>query len=197
VGSTTTITNVEAVTNLSVATAASVVTVPCAPAFTGLWLGALAANWGKWRWKKLRFLYIPICPTSTQGSVHFAFQYDSWDTAPSNVFQISAMSHYTTGPVWSGFQAAPCLSHYEGKCPEGSIVADLDISRNDKRYYPFVTLADYNTLVAATIQLGNMYSPAKLQVLTADGTATVTACGRLYVMYEVEVFEPLIPNLNP
>lgn len=188
----TTITHTEVVSNLTVVTTTTPSTVACYPSLTSTWLSGVAANWSKFRWLKLRFLYVPSCPTSTSGSVHMGFLYDYADIVPTTVTAMSSLFRYSSGPVWSGTQVSSALKSARAPVAPGAIVSELDVSRLDKPWYSYITPANLTTLVTTNASLGSMYVPARLVVLTADGSSTTsTSIGRIYMQYEIEVIEPV------
>nr|WGL40993.1 coat protein [Cymbidium chlorotic mosaic virus] len=196
-GVSTILTNCEVNLGVVVTTGVTQVVRECAPFEVGQWLAGIAANFSKWRWLRLRFLYVPYCPTTLQGSLHMGFVYDDLDSNPTTVEAMSTLSGYTTSPLWNGAQCAPALSSVKSVVPTGSVCAVLDVTRLSKPWYPFLTAAGYTDVTETTTALGNMYSPGKLVILTIDGSSsTAVGCGRLYAQYEIELIEPIASSLN-
>lgn len=164
--------------------------IQCIPSVVEPWIQGVASSWSKYRWRKLRWIYIPFCPTSTAGSVHMGLQYDNIDATPTTVAQMSALKAYTTGPVWSGYAGSPCLENPYSNVPAGAIVLTVDVDKFEKNWYPFITQAQFTTQAGISLASVNPYSPARLIFATTDGTATSTPCGRLYAQYDIELIEP-------
>ena len=81
------------------------------------WLSQIAANYDYYRVKRMRLVYVPLCPTSTAGRVSLIYDPDSSDPAPQSKSEISAMECYTEGPVW------------------GTSYLDVRLSDTNKWYY--------------------------------------------------------------
>lgn len=190
------INNVESILQLTVGATQSSAVVQMAPFALGSWFNGLAACWSKWRLRKLRYLYVPTCPTSVSGSIHMGLQYDSVDSAPTTVTGISATYRYTSGPVWSGFQVASVLSYPERAPPPEAICCDVDVTRLSLPWYPYITSANFTQQGQIAISTQNSYSPGRLVIVTADGPATSVAAGRLYAQYSVELIEPVPASQN-
>ena len=184
-------------TEVSVSSTVTPNILQCIPYTASAWLRGVAANWSKWRWLSLKFIYIPTCPTSVSGSVHMGFLYDQSDSTPATVAEMAALRGYTTGPVWSGSEAAVMLSDVSRACPPGAICASLDVTKLSKPWYSYVTSTTLTTSITLDPSLGNIYVPARLVILTADGSATdAVSVGRLYVQYEVELIERIVASDN-
>lgn len=191
------VTNSEVVRTLSVSTGSTSGVTWFAPFDVGPWILGQAAGFSKWRFKRLRYFYIPTCPTSTTGSIHLGLQYDSLDTAPSTVQAISASYAYTTGPCWSGYQASSALSDFDTSIPEDAIAVEVDVTRFSLSWYPFTTLTAFTAQGTTLLSAQNSYAPGRLVFVTADGTSsTPIQIGRLYSQYEIEFIEPIAANLN-
>lgn len=167
----------------------------CAPFAIQSWLNGIAVNFSKWRWVKLRYIYFPVVSTANDGSFHMGLQYDTLDTSPTTVAQMSALSKYTTGPIWNGYQAAPALSSCRSPIPVGAMVVEVDVNRFSKPWYPYITQTGYTAQTATFPSLGDIFVPAKLIMMSSDGNAALTV-GRVYVQYEIELIEPEPAAMN-
>lgn len=195
-GNGTIVQNVEVAANVAVSATVGNQVVQCNPVQVGAWLTGLAANYSKWRWRSLRFFYVPVCPTSTPGSIHMGLQYDNVDAAPSTVATISALSEYTTGPVWNGFEAASALSRFKSGVPGGSVCVCVDVTRAARPWYPYITQASFQAQANIAVSLSNEFSPARLIILTSDGPVVAVSAGRVYAQYEIELIEPIAASTN-
>lgn len=193
------INHVEEVATLSVNNTVTPQILQCIPSVLPNWLRGVAANWSKWHWDVLRFVYVPICSTSVSGSFHMGFLYDQTDVVPTTVGQMTSLKGYTTGPVWSGQEGSVLLNYLDTArpCPPGAICASLDTGNTETYWYPYVTTAQLTAELAVASVLGNMRTPARLAIITSDGAATANvACGRLYAVYRVRLVEPVPSALN-
>lgn len=195
----TVVTSVEEVATLAVSSTLTPQVLQCIPSTLTTWLRGVAANWSKWHWTVLKYIYVPTCPTSTTGSMHMGFLYDSTDSVPTTVAQMATLQGYVTGPVWSGSEGATLLDSLNPSkpCPPGGVCTQLDVNRSTQYWYPYVTAAELTTELTVSSSLGNMRSPARLALATADGSGTTAVnCGRLYAVYRVELIEPIASALN-
>lgn len=172
-GQSTFVSNVEVNALFQVSSTFTPSVIQCMPSVVGPWLTGVASNWSKFRWRKLRWIYLPVCPTTTLGSVHMGLQYDNVDATPTSVTQMSALQSYTTGPVWNGFQAGPLLSGFSAPCPDGSIVVNVDVTRFERPWYSYITQASFATQNTIAISLANMFSPARIIFAATDGTLSL------------------------
>jgi len=195
-GDFTVVKNCEISATLTVSSTVASGSIQLIPGVVGTWLATIAVGFSKWRWRKLRIFYVPVCSTATSGSFHMALQYDSFDTAPTTVAAISACKGYTTAPVWSGYQAASAVCSPSNAIPPGSVCVELDVTRLSKPWYPFITSANLTTVGETLTSAQNQYSPARLVYVSADGPTTAVSAGRLYAQYVIDLIEPITPSLN-
>lgn len=155
-----------------------------------IWLSNVALNFGKWRWKSLRIIYIPTCSTSQAGGLTLGFYYDTIDATPTSRAVLSAARDTTSIPVWAGWEGAQLLgmgSRYAAKYPPGSAVIDFDVTKCQKPWYPVVTAGSY---AAMTTTDRNVYSPG-VAYAVIDGLPISTTVGTVYASYEIEFIEPV------
>lgn len=154
------------------------------------WLSALALNFGKWRWKSLRIIYIPTCSTAQAGGLTMGFYYDTNDATPTSRTILSAARDTVSIPVWAGWEGAQLLgmgSKFAAKYPAGAAVIDFDVTKCQKPWYPFITSGNYAALTAVD---RNIYSPG-VAYGVIDGLPISTATGTAYASYEIEFIEPM------
>lgn len=154
------------------------------------WLAGVASSFSKFRFIRARVFYLPTVGTTTGGNIALSLLYDTNDLAPSNISQVISGNRATFGPVWAG-QSGFDSSNLFGRCD--MIHLDIDVAKFDKKYYPYVTYADYSGFTAS---VKNVYCP--VEILTGmDGVATASlTLGRLYCSYEVELIEPVASAIN-
>lgn len=136
------------------------------------WLSAIAGRFESYLFRRLHFIYEPICPTTTPGAVMMAVDYDALDTAPTS--KVSLMSY--RGAV----RSAPWN------------ITRFDATRGDLRKF------GVQRFVRAGAQPANSdlktYDVGNLQIATQNTPSTPTTLGELYVEYEVEFYTPQIPT---
>lgn len=136
------------------------------------WLSTLANSFEFYRFKKLRFIYIPRCATSSTGSVQMAPDYDASDSPPSSELIFGSYAQYVDGVIWS-----------ELTCP-------IDVSAKTTSNAWKYVLANPNENQLSQINnfdLGNFF------MYTSD-SANTNPCGKLYVEYVVEFRQPTMPS---
>ena len=136
------------------------------------WLSAIAGRFESYLFRRLHFIYEPICPTTTPGAVMMAVDYDAVDTAPTSKVALMAYRGAVRSAPWN--------------------ITRFDATRGDLRKFGvqrFVrTTANPANTDLKTYDVGN------LQLATQNTPATPTTLGELYVEYEVEFFTPQIPT---
>lgn len=157
------------------------------------WLAGVASNFSKYKWLSLRIVYIPACPSTTQGSIHMGVVYDTSDVpSVTTLAQISSLQGYATGALWSGRAGAMCLAGSKAACPPDAIVTTVDVNRLEKEYYSF----RQSTGVPATADLAINVVPATL-IVAIDGTATTNnTIGHLHWVYTIQCLEPISAGSN-
>lgn len=158
--------------------------------FNFAWLNGVASSFSKYRWKRLRFTYVTQVSTSIDGRVAMNLTYDQKDSAPATLAQVIAGYKSTFGPAWAGGDGMISNS-FENRA--GSVHLDVDTSRLDKRYYPYITLSGYNGLTSPD---GNIYCGVFLDYGSDGSSSTSKTLGTIYATYEVELIEPIAPALQ-
>nr|QXV86659.1 capsid protein [Solemoviridae sp.] len=184
--------NTEVLISLDSNTGTTINLIPCIPGRLA-WLGPQAAGWSRWRWINVRYTYIPAAPTSIQGTVAMGFIYDYMDGVPSGVSEMSSLSGFTTGAVWSGSAGSAYLSSYTNERIKGAVSTTLDIRDRAKRWL-YITRTQLDGLESATDK--NIYVPARLVIAMTNSTENRANVGTIYVTYEVELIDTISPRLN-
>lgn len=65
------------------------------------WLAAIASRFEMYRFKKLKFHYTPSCPTSTEGYVILAFDFDAQDSVPTAKSELLSWKYAMKTAPWS------------------------------------------------------------------------------------------------
>ncbi|CAA59981.1 capsid protein [Olive latent virus 1] len=155
------------------------------------WLAGLSDLYSKYRWRKLRFIYLPVCPTSTQGNVSMSLSFDRIDTQPTSITQMQQGYRAITFPPYAGYDGAMALASF-GNIP-GMVVVDVDCARMDKLWYPNVTLA---TFLAMAPTSRTDTCGVTLFTASDQGPAAATNFGQVFCQYEIEFIEPVNPTVN-
>jgi hypothetical protein len=162
-------------------------TLPTQPS----WLAGIADLYSKYRWRKLRFVYLPSCPTTTQGSGVVSIGYDRLDADPGNATAMQQSFRAITFPPYAGYEGAMALTTFNDVA--GMVVFDVDVSRFDKAWYPTIGTTQFGAL-ATNIQ--NAYCPCTLYFGSVNGPATATSYGTWFIQYICEFIEPVNPTSN-
>ncbi len=64
------------------------------------WLAGHAALYDRYRFKKLRFRWVPIVSATTSGNIVLAFDHDPYDGLPQSSASMCSLSYYSTGSIW-------------------------------------------------------------------------------------------------
>lgn len=130
------------------------------------WLSRVAQNFELFRFRRLEFHYSPACPTTTQGTLVMAFDYDASDAPPATKQQILAYAGANRSNLWS--RATVAL-----KCPSSwSYVGNLNGPINPS-----------NTDI-------KLYDVAKTYIGTYNIVTPDVMVGEISVSYTVELAKP-------
>nr|AIR95672.1 coat protein [Olive mild mosaic virus] len=184
--------NTELVANITLAAvgAFSFTAQPLIPSF-GSWLASIADLYSKWRWIRCSVIYIPKCPTTTQGSVVMAIVYDAQDTVPTTRTQVSQCYQSITFPPYAGYGGASALN--SNSSGGESLVSTLDTNRVDKKWYSTIGNAAFTALTSID---KNQFCPATALIAGDGGPVAATAVGDVFMRYEIEFIEPINPTIN-
>lgn len=184
----------------------------CNPGIPGSypWLSGIAKQYQKFRWKFLRYIYVPSCSTATAGSSFFMFNYDYYDAGPSTLAQVAASEDSSIGNAWFGGSINPGLAFTKNLTSQESIFVDYDAKKSPNPWY-YVR----STFSGATPSTGGALGgviPAGLTFAQgtipdpearpatiyygSDSVAGSAAIGNLFVAYVCEFAEPVAPALN-
>jgi hypothetical protein len=175
------------------------------------WLGSIANNFQKFKFKFLRFIFVPQTPTTTPGSVFFYWANDPRDTAPANLAQVTASESAVVGNAWYGGPLNPDVAFSKQLTLKDNIYLDVDCTRfTQPWYYVRATVgATSNTVTLSgtatggngtlAIASGGTYDytarPGTIYFGTDSITNTVVA-GNMYVAYICEFSEPILASTN-
>jgi len=133
-------------------------------------LAHIAAGFSYYRFKKLRFEYIPECTTGKDGRLTMAFGYDPNDTTfPPNIQQLSAFYGACTSPFWVD-------------CTVSVDIAKVNQMQSMRYISP-------NTVEKRWTDVGILF-------IDAGGGSVTTTMGTVWIDYEIELFIPQPQVLN-
>jgi hypothetical protein len=173
------------------------------------WLSGIAKQYSKFRWKALRYIYVPTCSTTTAGSVFFYVSYDSYDTGPSTLAQVAVSENSCIGNAWFGGSINPQLA-FKPLTTQESIYVDVDLARLPNNWY-YVrdtfggTSPSTGGALSGVVPAGLTYTQGSLAELESrpgiiyygsDGVAGSASIGNLFAAYVVEFFDPIDPTLQ-
>lgn len=125
------------------------------------WLSNIAANYDKYRFRSLRFDYVPAVSTSTSGRITLAFNYNAGDNSPTSKQQVFSIAPNAEQAVWAE------LSLPVPVIPETLYTREYLVPGSDIK----------------TFDMG------QLLVATDLGSSSATI-GEMYVEYEVVLMKP-------
>jgi len=142
------------------------------------WLAGVAQNFSKWRWVSLRMKYMPLCPTTTPGSIGYGFGYDMAESAPSSLLEVASFDQFHIHAPWTTDDAG-CV---------------FDVGRFSRDWYPYIGETAFGQL--ATGAERNIYSPGYFSVYVPASTTT-GLLGAIFIDYVVELCDPISATLQP
>lgn len=148
---------------------------PLNPGLAGIfpWLSSESMTYEMYRWKNLRFIYVPSCATTTTGVIGMAIDFDSNDSAPSN--------EYTFSSIMDAVETSPFES-----------VVYVTNPINFNRQFPnkFVRYSEVD-------EGENLLSYDLGQFLFYTfGQSGTNPIGRIYVEYDTEFFIPQLHSIG-
>jgi hypothetical protein len=171
------------------------------------WLSAIAQNYQKFKWKFIRYIYVPQCPSTIPGSIYLEMHYDFLDNAATSLSQVTATESSVVGNAWFGGPLSTDLAFGQDVGPRDAICMTIDCARFSEPWY-YVRASNGATL--NTVQLtgtatgGNgtlalasagTYDPSSRPGTIYYGTNGITngvLVGNLYVSYVVELSDPIL-----
>lgn len=135
-------------------------------------LSGIAKNYEEFRWNYVRFLWIPIAPTSAQGDVIMIQEYDA--NAPQPSTEVDAVNHAgtTEGNIWKELRMSFSASSMHG-FGNRRFVRTCSVAGDPKTYDSGIFYLGINNTVDST-----------------------TKIGKLFVEYSVELFIPRNPSIQ-
>jgi len=155
----------------------SVVTIPIQPGIPNSfpWLSSIAVNYETYHFKKLRFHYLPQCPSTAPGAIYMACDFDATETPPANKRDLMSYWGAIRAGVWS----------------EASMSVD---SKDLSKYQQYYVRNSLSTQDLKLSDVGNFF-------IATQGAVDFEPLGEIYVEYEIELITPQVnsnqnSNLN-
>jgi hypothetical protein len=139
------------------------------------WLSSIALNYMKFRWKFLRFIYVPSTPSSTTGSAFVFLNYDYLDAAPSTLTQVTTTSDSSTGNVWFGGPIDEGSAFKPALTASDAINVTARNTEYSQDWYYVRNAANAETL--ATIQFGSTTNTGAITVGQNGGSLVPIVTG--------------------
>lgn len=124
------------------------------------WAARLARSYDKYRFRRLKFIYRPVCATTQVGVVMLSFDYDTLDTVPA-----TKAEQAQTFPNIESNAFAPC---------------ELKVECDNT--WRFTRQGAISNADLKTYDIG--------QIVVSSAYATAALLGEIYVEYEVELCKP-------
>jgi len=155
------------------------------------WCSAIALSYSKYRFKFLRYMYIPSVPTSIPGTAYIYTAYDPADTQPASLSDVMTADGSTCGPVWMGGGLNTEKAFRNNMSIADAIFVDIDLRQLTQPYY----------YVRKQAGVTNEDRPLVLYWGTDNGSFAGASTfnlspGNLYCAYIIEFFDPVLASLN-
>jgi hypothetical protein len=137
------------------------------------WLSGIAINYESYRFNSLRYIYEPIAPTSTSGSVMMAIEFDSLDDPPNTKQQLMTNRNSVRSAPWA-------------RVPMNTTQEDLN---KRKSYFvrPDVPPAESDV---------RLYDTGYLMVASQAVAGISVPLGEIYVEYDITLMTPCTTIFN-
>lgn len=173
------------------------------------WLSSLAKNYNKFRWRSLRYIYVPACSTASAGTEFMYFKYDYLDNAASSLTEVMATENAVMGNVWHGNPINDSTAFAPKLAISENINCELDIGRLSREWYVVRTgnnaQQPVTSALGGVIPAGLTFTPGVIYDDVAQpaviyygnyGTAGTATNGYLFAAYTIEFIEPMLGSLN-
>lgn len=134
------------------------------------WLSVIASRYESYLLDNLNFIYEPICPTTTPGSIMMAVDFDAGDTPPGSKVQIMSYASAVRIAPWDRRVFNAKISDLHKFGIQRYVRAGVPPGASDIKTY----------------DVGNFF------IASQNTPATDTVLGELYVEYTVKFFTPQI-----
>jgi len=146
------------------------------PGFDSLfpWLSPQAEAWEKYRFRKLKFIYVPTCSTSTPGRVGMVFDYDPEDGEPLGERPFMNMFGAINFPPWQKSELNVDIKRLDSTIRErytASVATGQDMTET------FAGLFNYYVEGQSTegISIGSLFVDYEIEMLIPEVKSGLTA----------------------
>jgi hypothetical protein len=144
---------------------------------TSPWGCDIARLYETYQYESLSFVYEPVCPSTTQGSVLSAIEYDVTDLPPTNKQDLMSMWGATRSSPWTQIRvkADPNdLVKFTGRGGQLFVRSSEDVSGSDRKTYDCgkVYFAVDN-FVGTSITVGEIYIEYSLKLFTPQPKSAI------------------------
>lgn len=141
------------------------VNAACGSAFP--WLSSIAPSYDKYRFRRLKLVYVPMCATNSIGRVTLLYDPDSTDPIPLERQSLSSYQCSTEGAPWA--------------------LQQLDCALDTPEDWYYTDSTNVGTATGPTNALLDQGQFFGVSYLCANST---DALGEIYVVYDVELKDP-------
>ena len=128
------------------------------------WLSQIACYFEQYKFRKLKFVYVPSCTTNLSGAMYMTTRYDARDLAPSTKPEFLDYKGSTQSTVWKGNTHDCMLGYARYMMKNFTLRGDIPDGADPQMY-----------------DVGNFF------YANVGNTATLSV-GELYVEYDVDLF---------
>jgi hypothetical protein len=153
------------------------------------WLSLIADNYSRFKWKYLRYIYVPNVATSIPGQVYINVASDFADTAPASLADVAVSNTSSIGPAWIGGGINAEKAFRRDLKVDDAVFVDVDVSQFTQPAYYVRKQAGLDVDTKPYVLY---YGSSGV----ANGTTNFGGCGAVYVAYICELFDPVQPALN-
>lgn len=132
------------------------------------WLSAIANRFESYRFRSLRFVYEPQCPTTAAGTISMVVDFDSADLPPTSKLQMMSYKGAVRSPPWfcSNYQCDPSDLN---KQKSYYVSSGNAVGGTDSRLYDVGTFfAAFEGSVASGFYAGELYVEYLVELMTPD-----------------------------
>jgi len=172
------------------------------------WLGAVASNYQTFKFHYLRFIYVPACPTTTNGTAFVYLDYNFNSSEPTSLAQVDLTPYSSSGPAWLGGPVDAPTAFAPALDVRQNIHVDVDCAKFTQPWYNIRTSSNANVSsggsLGGTIPDGLTFTPGAVAdpsgrpctIYWGSNTNTSSVIGLLYACYDVEFNDPISAALN-
>lgn len=163
------------------------------------WLsGGPAMSWEKYRFRKLKFTYVPRCSTSTAGVIILSPDYDAGDITPDTEQVACSFAGSVSGSAWAEISCNFTPQGMHGGI-QWKLIRDSPVARTSRLSYDVGSIFVSTVDMAGTNAVGRLWAEYDLEMICPQsGIKSMLATqGSIYEQRTGEVFLTATPaNMN-